>query len=210
MSMQKAVSSDLGLTPAVASAASNVQQVAVGMAIGAVEGTVINKTKKKRGWIFRRGAEKSSSLPGSDKVEPFAQTEFIREETGTAKNLNDPSIVPSPLKAGDAASIALSRRDDDSEEDLISMTSGEVSTETLENLDSALERHDWNAIYNITKRTRKANDSGPRTAAYGSGSREISKSVAAAVHSDSESDISESDADQLGMDASHGTGKFAI
>lgn len=210
MSMQKAVSSDLGLIPAVGSAPSNVQQVAVGMAIGAVEGTVINKTKKKRGWIFRRGAEKSSSLPGSDKVEPFAQTEFIREETGGAKNLNDPSVVPSPLKAGDAASIALSRRDDDSDEDLISMTSGEVSTETLENLDAALERHDWNAIYNITKRTRKANDSGPRTAAYGSGSREISKSVAAAVHSDSESDISESDADQLGMDTSHGTGKFAI
>jgi hypothetical protein len=46
----------------------------------------------------------------------------------------------------------------------------------------------WNAIYNITKRIRKAEDSGSRITAYDSGTRELSK-VAAAVPSDSDSDI---------------------
>jgi hypothetical protein len=55
--------------------------------------------------------------------------ELIREETGTAKSVNDPSVIPSPLKSSHAASIALSRRDDDNEEDMLSMTSGEVTTQ---------------------------------------------------------------------------------
>ena len=202
-------SPDLSFSPEAGTATANVQQVAVGMAIGTVRGDEIETTKRKktRGRIFGRIAKKAFSLPG--KAKPPAETEFLREETGTATSVNVPSVIPSPLKANSPASIALSRRDDDSDAEMVSMTSGGVTTETLENLDSALERHDWNAIYNITKRIGKADDSGTRAIDFESGTRGVPKAVSAAVPSDSESDLSESDADQLGLDSSHRSGKFA-
>ena len=120
-----------------------------GLVVGASRSVASAKKKKKGGWLFRRSAERTAQHSDDEQLPS--------DENGPTPEVDALQVRPPALEPSDAGSIALSR-DDESDVDLMSLRSAEVTSQALDNLDDALGKHDWNAIYNIAKRVSKKGD----------------------------------------------------
>ena len=159
---------------------------AAGLAVGAAAGATAETEKKQKRPLFRRSTNNSSTRS--------EETRVSAGDVGATSGVRNRTVaMHSTLATADASAIALSRRGEDRAGDAKSLNSADVTSEALENLDAALDNHDWNAIYNITAKMSKtdehtASGSKRKLLGFAAGSRGASKSVADALSSDSESD----------------------
>ena len=116
---------------------------------GAAIGVASATKKKKRGWLFQRNA--APAPPPSD------DEQILSDDIRYTPDVGAPQATPSTQQTVDAASLALSM-DYESDVDTMSLKSAEVTSDALDNLDDALGKHDWNAIYNIAKKVGKKGD----------------------------------------------------